>query len=241
MMVPLIEITKLEKTRQDAERTFRLFVPHFTLFEGERVALVGPSGCGKSTFVDLLALALKPDKLNAFMLRNSATNRTLNIANLWDNDRFISTVRARYYGYVQQMGGLLGFLSVRANINLGLQLAEVEAPNAVMQLAERLGVSELLEAKPSTLSVGQRQRVTIARALVHNPAVVLADEPTASLDLENAERVLALLCEISEELGVALVLATHNPGMAEKFGFRLIPALVENDEAGQITSFQKED
>ena len=133
------------------------------------------------------------------------------------DDAFITALRARCFGYVQQIGGLLGFLSVRQNIALSLDILGVAEDGRIGALAEALGIAALLDAYPNDLSVGQRQRVAIARALVHEPALVLADEPTAALDIGTA--------------------ATHDERLARDFGFRLVRAETDIQDRRQWTRF----
>lgn len=200
---------------------FTLAVERFTLCVGERVALVGPSGCGKSTLLDLLALVSQPDRAKAFhfMSRYGAVD----VASVWaqkSNWHFADSRRISL-GYILQTGGLLPFLTVDENIGLSLSMQGKPTKNAVLELSSRLGIERQLGKKPDQLSVGERQRVAIVRALVHNPEVVLADEPTAALDPIRAAEVMDLFSELVVERGVAVIMATHDREMAIRYGFRL--------------------
>ncbi len=233
----VLELIGAEKARIDGERRFDLDVPRFRLERGERIALVGPSGSGKSTLIEMLAAALRPDHVETFTVSHPEEDAPRDLARAWtaDDDAFLSASRARCFGYVQQIGGLLRFLTTRENIRLSLDLGGLEG--AVEPLAEALGIARYLESHPDRLSVGERQRVAIARALVHRPALVLADEPTGALDIGTAERVMQLFVEAAESHGTSLVLATHDRGLAERFGFRLVEAEVRLEEKRQWTRF----
>ena len=220
--VPLVLIEGARKERRGSDRSFRLTVPSLVLRPGEALALVGPSGCGKSTLIDMLALALSPDEARRFLVRPDGGERWLDVAKAWRQRRpLLSGVRAQTCGYVLQTGGLLPFLDVAGNIALPAEIAGRPEPERVREIATRLGIADLLGEKVERLSVGQRQRVSIARALVHRPPLVLADEPTAALDPVNAEIVMRLLLELVTQEGAALVLATHDRALAKAFGLPL--------------------
>lgn len=211
---------------------FELTVPDLVIRQAEKVALVGFSGCGKSTLLDLLAMILQPDSSKEFAFF-SAKNKLLDVAETWRRKNLdrLARARLRHIGYVLQTGGLLPFLSVYDNIALsryGLGLAEQDA---VRTVAEKLGIERHLPKYPAQLSVGERQRVSIARAMAHEPSVVIADEPTASLDPINAEDIMGLFTRLAEEQGVTLILATHEWDRVEELGFRHIKFNLEKDMA----------
>ncbi len=146
------------------------------------------------------------------------------VLELWarrDADR-LAALRSRYLGYVLQHGGLLPYLSVRSNIELPRQLLRLPDDDSADRLAERLGIAQQLNKRPGELSVGQRQRAGIARALAHDPPVVIADEPTAAIDPVNAQRIVNLLAELTSELGVTLIVATHAHDLVKNAGFRIL-------------------
>ena len=161
------------------------------------------------------------------------------VAALWGRRRLdeLGRLRARHFGYVLQTGGLLPFLSVRSNIALTQRILGYEDRGRIEDLARRLDIAELLEARPAKLSVGQRQRVAIARALAHRPALVLADEPTASLDPVNADAVMDLFMELISSVGSALVLVTHDAGQATRFAVPIVEARVSRDGSTARTTF----
>ena len=233
----LVSLRGVEKVRT-GEPGFRLSVGSFDLGAGEVVACVGPSGSGKSTLIDLLALALKPDEGERFVLAHPS-GQAIDVLAAWRaRDRAaLARWRGRHVGYVAQTGGLLPFLTVGGNIGLTQKLAGRRDAEWAAHLADRLGLSSHLRRWPERLSVGQRQRVAIARALASRPALVLADEPTASLDPANAEIVMDLFLHLVADSGAALVLVTHDAELARAFGLPLIEAEVHGEASPPTTLF----
>lgn len=216
---PAVTLHSAVKRHRDGASAFELRVPDFGVGRGEVCAICGASGCGKTTFLDALGCMSPFDACGRFLLAGRNMAGAGAVARL--------QVRARSIGYIQQQGGLIPFLSAGENIKLPLQIGTCGAePDRVEYLAGRLGIAELLDKLPSTLSVGQRQRVSIVRALIHRPAVVLADEPTGALDPVNAAEVCRLLVQYAKEQGTAVIIVTHDKGlfcpMADTvYGFRL--------------------
>ena len=179
-----------------------------TLEAGALVAVVGPSGCGKST---LLHLCGAMDRPTAGEVRLDGRP----LAGL--DDDALTRLRRERIGFVFQFFNLLPTLTVAENIVLPLLLAGRE-PSASMaragEWAERVGISHRLDHAPAQLSGGEAQRAAIARAVVHEPALLVADEPTGNLDSENGRRVLDLLEDVSRGSGAALLLATHDAAVA---------------------------
>jgi putative ABC transport system ATP-binding protein len=175
---------------------------------GDFVALVGPSGCGKSTLLHLCG----------GMDRPSGGSVTLENAQLdvLDDDR-LTRVRRERVGFVFQFFNLLPTLTLAENIALPLLLAGVprrEGERRAGELADRVGVAHRLSHFPQQLSGGELQRAAIARAVVHRPALLVADEPTGNLDSDNGARVLALLADLNAHDGLTILLATHSPDLA---------------------------
>ena len=205
------------------EKGFILTVPELLIRQGEKVALVGMSGCGKSTLLDLLAMLLRPDEAEEFaFLPDEGKGLDVNEAWRRKNLDALAATRMVNMGYVLQTGGLLPFLSVRHNIGLSRQGLGLPVREAVEAWAEHLGIGRHLEKLPAQLSVGERQRVAIARAMAHEPSVVIADEPTASLDPINAEEIMGLFTALTEEYGVTLIMATHDWSTLGERGFRRV-------------------
>ena len=213
------------------EDGFELTVPELIIRQGEQVALVGFSGCGKSTLLDLLAMILQPDSAAEFVFF-TAKNKRMDVAETWKRKKLdgLAHARMRYIGYVLQTGGLLPFLSVYDNIALSRYGLGLQEQDAVKSIADQLGIDRHLKKFPAQLSVGERQRVSIARAMAHEPSVVIADEPTASLDPINAEEIMGLFTRLTEEKGVTLVVATHEWDRVEELGFRSVKFNLEKDK-----------
>jgi putative ABC transport system ATP-binding protein len=203
-----------------------------TVGAGEKVALVGYSGCGKSTLLDLLAMVLKPDQAATFDFC-CPDGEKIDVAGTWrrgDLDR-LAVTRMHRIGYILQTGGLLPFLSVRENIALNCRGLGLAVESAVVPLADRLGIQRHLNKLPRQLSVGERQRVAVARAMAHRPAVVIADEPTASLDPINADEIMKLFIQLTGEYGLTLILATHDWDRVERMGFRKLTFELAQEDA----------
>ena len=216
-------INNLQKLRRVEGAEFRLHVPELNIRPGEKIALVGPSGCGKSTLLDVLAMVLSPSRVGTFTF-NPSVDESNDIAKCWSRHRFnkLSRLRKHHIGYVLQTGGLLPFISVRKNIDLSCKLLSLNGHKRIEALARKLGIRRQLEKLPSMLSVGERQRVAIARALVHRPSIVIADEPTASLDPTTAEKIMLLLVRLTDELGLTMIVASHDVQFMQRLGLRRI-------------------
>jgi len=173
---------------------------------GEMVTLCGPSGCGKSTTLNLLSGVDRAD---------SGAVRVCGIDLVTASDREITLLRRRKIGIVFQSYHLVPHLTLEENVALPLALDGVRAPDRVGELIQRVGLAPRRTHYPSELSGGEQQRTALARALVHKPALVIADEPTGSLDSHSGERVLALLGELRRAEGAALILATHDERIAQ--------------------------
>ena len=210
---------------------FTLVVEQFVLSAGDRVAIVGPSGSGKSTLLALMALALRPDDAATLTIDG------VDAFALWRAGRLdaLASVRARTLGFVPQTGALLPYLTLRDNIALAQRVRGRPDPARVSALGARLGIADAMDRRPAAVSVGQRQRAAVARALAHRPALVFADEPTASVHPAQADEVLALLTEAASEEGAALVMTTHDPSRAESAGYAIAPCRTEMGDA--VTKF----
>ncbi len=180
----------------------------FEIQAGDFVALMGPSGCGKST---LLHLCGAMDRLTG----GSLTLNDRDLSTMGDDE--LTRVRREQVGFVFQFFNLLPTLTVSDNIALPCLLAGMksdEAEGRARALAERVGITHRLQHYPQQISGGEMQRAAIARALVHRPALLVADEPTGNLDSENGANVLALIGELNKELGITVLLATHAADVA---------------------------
>lgn len=236
----MLSLRDVRKTRGSGSQRYSLVIPRLELAPGEQWALLGASGSGKSTVLDLLALVLSPDHAQRFDLRAAHTD--IDIVSLWRGARHnqLARLRSRHLGYVLQTGGLLNYLSVRGNIALPRKLLNLAEDGSVLRLAEQLEIADQLDKQPMALSVGQRQRVSCARALAHAPQLVLADEPTAALDPVNAERVLQLLLEQAAKLGSCCVIASHDEALAQRSGLRGLRIECRRDADGGVTATVEE-
>jgi putative ABC transport system ATP-binding protein len=181
---------------------------NLALEPGDFVALVGPSGCGKSTLLHLCGAMDRPTS-------GAVRLETIDLASLDDDD--LTRVRRERVGFVFQFFNLLPTLTLIENVELPLLLAGQRAaaiePDA-RRLLDRVGLGHRLTHYPRQLSGGELQRAAVARALIHRPALLVADEPTGNLDSDNGRRVLDLLVELNRETGITMILATHAPEIA---------------------------
>src|SRR5690606_1527199 len=195
-----------------------------------KLALAGESGSGKSTLLELLAMILRPSEAERFLFRPLAAGDELDVDAAWHMDASdrLSVWRSRHIGYVLQHGGLLPYLTVRRNIELSRRLLGLSLGNVAEELAARLGIEQQLDKLPAALSVGQRQRAAIARALAHDPPIVNADEPTAAVDPLNAQRITRLLARLADERNVTLIVASHAHELVRNAGFTLVTHEIEH-------------
>ena len=181
-----------------------------TIGEGEMNAIMGPSGCGKTTLLNVLSGIDEP----------TAGEVTIDSKSLFavsDNER--SRMRAEYLGFIFQDFNLLPVLSAVENVELPLLLLGKpanEARNTALDALQAVGLGERSGHRPSELSGGQQQRVAIARAIVHNPSVVLCDEPTGNLDSATSASVMDLLKSINKKMGTTFLLVTHDSEVAKQ-------------------------
>ncbi len=231
----IIHIKDLYKNH-GKNNSFALHIQDFKVKQGELVALVGPSGCGKSTSLDLLSTALRPNVNNDSIFNFCPHDKTYNILTLWKKSKQnkLSSLRQKYIGYILQTGGLLPFLTGYDNILLACpsNIAEQNFKDDLHHLAKTLDIKHLLHKKPAQMSVGERQRFAIARALVHRPKLILADEPVASLDPYNAKLVLELFTHQAKEKNISVIMVSHSPSLAHAAGFRLVQTHIsrQNDQ-----------
>lgn len=183
-------------------------LPHLELKEGEQLALQGSSGCGKTTLLHLIAGILKPDS-------GSVVVKGTDLAALGEAGR--DRVRAEHLGYVFQTFNLLQGYSALENVLLGMLFGPGSDEAFARKMLERVGLTERAHYRPRQLSVGQQQRVAVARALANRPALVLADEPTGNLDARNAREALKLIRDVCRENNAALLLVSHDRDVLAQF------------------------
>lgn len=196
-----------------------------TVNDGEFVSIMGESGSGKSTLLSILSGNLQPDE-------GSVTFDGFEISGAKEKE--LAKFRRGDLGFVYQSLNLISTLSAEDNILLPLYLAKEDlrvGREYMHALAERLGITHLLESMPDNMSGGERQRVAIARALIHHPKIIMMDEPTGSLDSQTTKEVLELLTEINKEMGISIIQVTHSQEAAG-YADRIIHV-----RDGEVTSF----
>lgn len=195
----------------DEMETHALSETHLEIKQGEYLAIAGPSGCGKSTLLSLIGLLDSPTAGEHWMKGEP-------VAKLSVSER--CRIRNREIGFIFQAFNLIGDLTVYENVELPLTYREMGAPErkkSVQAALERVGMSHRMKHYPAQLSGGQQQRVAVARALVGNPAILLADEPTGNLDSKNSEAVMELLRDLHRG-GATICMVTHDQRYADHAG-----------------------
>ena len=207
MSEPIIVVERLTKRVQDSTGTLTILHDiDFTLARERSVAIVGASGSGKSTLLSIIAGLDTPSE---------GTVRLAGIDLFAIDEDARAAVRAQKVGFVFQSFQLLANLDALENVMLPLELqGRPDARALATEMLKRVGLGERLRHYPRVLSGGEQQRVALARAFVVKPALLLADEPTGSLDFATGETVMALMLELNREAGTTLVLVTHDPALA---------------------------
>lgn len=188
-----------------------LHIKQWQVDSGERLFLHGPSGCGKSTLLNILAGMLAVNEGHV-----SVCGQQLQRLNRYRRDQF----RANHIGYVFQQFNLIPYLSAVDNIQLSCSFAKQATPSleAIKELLARLNIAPTDWQKPtSSLSIGQQQRIAIARALINQPELLIADEPTSSLDAKNRDNFMSILMEITQESATTLIFVSHDQTLAKYF------------------------
>jgi len=221
----------VRRTFASGGSSFTLTIEELTLERGSCVAVIGPSGSGKSTLLGLLSLALRPDAGEALEIAGT------DALALWRHGKLdgLAALRARNIGYVPQTAALLPFLSLRGNIALPQEILSAPDPALVDSLAAWLDIVPVLGRRPAAVSVGQRQRAAVARAMAHRPPIILADEPTAAVHPVQAEAILRHLVAYASDASIALLITTHDQARAEAAGFRIAVCVMEH--TGTATRF----
>ena len=209
--MPLIELKNVEKTYRLGETTVRaLRGVDLNIDAGEFAAVWGPSGSGKTTLLNLIGAIDEPSKGEVFI-------NGKNIKKMSDNKR--SELRNRTIGFVFQGFNLVPVLTALENVMLPLQISgtgSAKAKETAMTRLADVGLKDFIRHRPDKLSGGQQQRVSIARALAVNPAVVIADEPTANLDSKTARTIIGIMRELNKKEGVTFIFATHDQRLLDQ-------------------------
>ena len=203
---------------------------NFLVARGEMVAIMGPSGSGKTTLLNCMS-GLDGIDSGEVLIEGVA------LSDMSDRER--TDYRARRMGFVFQFYNLMPVLSSVENVELPLLVSRVspkEARRKALEALDLVGLRDWAEHVPDELSGGQRQRVTIARALVNNPAIVWADEPTGDLDSENADEIVALMRRLNQEHGLTFLIVTHDIGVGRKTDriVRMVDGQIVNEELLEV-------
>lgn len=207
----MLQITDLKKSFKlpDGVQLPILDIPDFRIAAGEQVVLIGESGGGKTTLLHCIAGLMTPSS-------GSIRIDGIELSKLSEAGR--DRVRAAKLGYVFQTFNLLSGFTAIENVRLGMTFARGKhnLPRAT-ELLNRVGLSDRLHHKPAALSVGQQQRVAVARALANQPKLLLADEPTANIDPANQQKIIELIRDVCRDENIALLMVTHSMQVAEQF------------------------
>ena len=209
LMSLLLEHVQKAYRQPDGSALPVLEVDRFEVAAGEQVALCGPSGCGKTTLLNAVS-GITPVDAGRVEVAGRDTAGMPEAT----RDRF----RAQFIGIVFQTFNLLPGFTALENVLLGMTFSGRADRSRAKDLLGSVGLSHRLGHRPGQLSVGEQQRVAVARALANSPSLMLADEPTASVDMANQERIVELLKETCRENDVSLLVVTHSPAAAEMFG-----------------------
>jgi putative ABC transport system ATP-binding protein len=201
--MPALTVVDLKRSYTDptGKRSVVVDVAHLELEESRQMALRGGSGSGKTTLLNLIAGILRPDSGRIFVAGQELTA-------LSESRR--DRVRGQHIGYIFQTFNLLQGYTALENVRLAMSFGRGIDEHYARHLLERVGLGDRMHYRPRQLSVGQQQRVAVARALANHPTLVLADEPTGNLDRRNADAALALIREVCRESKAALLLVSHD-------------------------------
>ena len=208
----IIQIKNLSKNYYQGKNSLKILRDiNLNINSGEKIALVGASGCGKSSFLQLIGLLDQATSGEIFLLGDNYSSAS---------DKKRTLMRKKHIGFIYQFHHLLPEFNIVENTMLPLIINGVNLKNSKTQaitLLTSLGLEQRLSHKPSALSGGEQQRVAIARALIHNPDILLADEPTGNLDPENANNIFQLFMSEINKRKQTTIIATHNLELAKKF------------------------
>lgn len=197
-----IEFQQVRKDFQDGDQTIKaLKETNFSVEKGEFVAIIGPSGSGKSTFLTIAGGLQKPSEGKVLINNEPFSEKA-------EKER--AKLRFKEIGFILQASNLVPFLTVRKQLQLVDKINKQKSDHSAEELFEQLGIAKLQNKYPEELSGGERQRVAIARALYNDPTIILADEPTASLDSEKAFEVVEILAKEAKEKDKATLMVTHD-------------------------------
>ncbi len=209
----MIELKGLSKTYAVSGQTIKAVQPlDLTIQQGEFVSIVGHSGSGKSTFLSLIGGIARPDTGTV----------TIDGTNIWEyDDTRLSKLRNEKYGFVYQFASLIPTLTATENVLLPTVFGGKKTAEDALKLLKLVGLGDKVDRYPSELSGGEQQRVAIARAFIHEPEIILADEPTGDLDEETESEIMAFFEKINREKKVTMIMVTHSSEIALRAPNRL--------------------
>ncbi len=214
----------LENVSYQFSDGIKIIITNAEIKKGDHFLISGPSGCGKSTILGLLSLALKPRLGKNFYFQQN------DILKLWNTKKRnqLSFLRAQFFGFVPQTASLIPFLTIEENIKLPQYIIKKYDQNWFDQLVNFLEIRSVLFKKPHQVSVGQRQRIAVARALINKPLIVMADEPTASVHPTLADEILYLLIETVTSSKSALIITSHDVERVLRYGLKEMVCDIDN-------------
>lgn len=209
-MSNILELKKISRSYQLNDKNLSIFKDiNFSIKTKERVALVGPSGCGKTSFLHIAGLLEAPSSGDVYI-----NGKKIN----WNSDKDLSNSRLRDIGFIFQFNNLLDDFNATENIALPYIIAGHKKKIAIEKaelLLSQVGLENRMKSFPNQLSGGEQQRVAIARSLINEPSLILADEPTGNLDFKSSMNVMELFNKLIEEYGCSIILATHDLNIAD--------------------------
>ncbi|MBU9834622.1 ABC transporter ATP-binding protein [Rahnella sp. L72c] len=214
--------------RGQGTQAHHVYLPQLRLRQGQVFAVTGESGCGKSTLLEAIGLLLRPASIGRFELHDEKKRDVATLINT-NQQAELANIRAHHVGFVLQNGGLLPFLSVQDNIRLPCQLLGKVPDKAMLsRIIDALKLGPLLNKHPAQLSFGERQRTAFARAILHRPGLVLADEPTAALDPHNSQQLFSLFIDLVAQEGMMALVVCHDWPLVQRFN---LPCLVARTDS----------
>lgn len=214
-MKKVIEVKGIEKEYGTKTKFLALKGIDLEVNEGDFLVIMGPSGSGKTTFLNMISTIDNPTKGKVYINGKS-------IASMGETE--IARFRYENMGFIFQEFNLIDTITISQNISIPLSLSKLnskEMQERVQAIAKKLDIEELLDKYPSECSGGQRQRVAVARALINNPTIIVADEPTGNLDTKNSHDLLKLLKELNDKENITIVMVTHD-SMIASYSKRLV-------------------
>ena len=209
-MSNILELKKISRNYQLNDENLSIFKDiSFSRKTKERVALVGPSGCGKTSFLHISGLLEAPSSGDVFI-----NGKKIN----WNSDKDLSNSRLKDIGFIFQFNNLLDDFNATENIALPYIISGNKKKIAIEKaelLLSQVGLEDRMKSFPNQLSGGEQQRVAIARSLINEPSLILADEPTGNLDFKSSMNVMELFNKLTEEYNCSIILATHDLNIAD--------------------------